>query len=102
MHHTRTLGHRNLVPVLVLSAAAVHRVEAEITRGRDLGEKPRMHGFPLPCERLTDARVPFRRVWLNSALNQRVVRLLSGLVQSQFDHREIGAGWLHKVEKPEP
>src|SRR5581483_563483 len=80
VHLARALLDRQRVPILVLAAAAVHGIEADVTRIGNLREQARPHGFALAGQRLRNRLLPLIRVRLNSALSEFPVSFQAGLV----------------------
>ena len=47
MHHAAAVADGFRIPVVRLAAFLIHRIEAEVLMGRNLGPQPRLHGLPL-------------------------------------------------------
>src|SRR6185312_3452639 len=88
-HLALPLFNGQAVPVLVLSASAVHGIEADVARSWNLRKQPRTHGFRLAFDGVLNRGIPLRRVWLNSLLSQGAKKLYRGLVQTQHANRQI-------------
>ena len=88
---------RQLVPVLLLASAAVHRIKAEIARGRNLRIEAAVHGLPLAVHSLFHHGVPFRRVRFSALVPQVAVHLDGRFIQAQLYYRKIGSGLLQEI-----
>src|SRR5215472_1238700 len=69
VHLAGPLFDREAVPVLGLTALAIHRVEARIAVGRDCGKKARAHGFFLAGEGFSDLAIPIFRMRLDASID---------------------------------
>lgn len=90
VHEGGALFEREGVPVFVLTAAAVHGVEADEFGGRDFGEEAGGHGFALAVEGVVDGIFPGLGVGLDTLCGEAAVDLAGAFVEAEFDDAEVG------------
>ena len=87
----------NHVPVDLLAALAVHGIEAEVLRVGDGREEARLHGFGSALEGCLDFGVPLGGVLLEALGGGGFVGLAGGLVEAEFDDRDVGVNGSEEV-----
>src|SRR5205807_7228550 len=90
-HLAGTFFDGKRIPVLVFAAAAVHGIKAEVTMGWNLGIEARAHGFAVASELAFDFGLPLVGVRLDALVGQLFVDLEGGVIESEFDDREVGS-----------
>ena len=93
MHHALALREGDGVPVLLLGAQAVHGVEAEVFGVRNGGEEATGHRGRRTLKAGVDLCVPFRGVRGKALGEGRFIGFAGGLIESEFDDRDVGVGW---------
>src|SRR5579871_3938409 len=102
LHLPLALSHRKLIPVLFLSSAAIHGIEANIAVARHFRVEPRMHRLALALEDGLNFSIPFRRMRLEATLGKRFVSFGAGFIQAQLDHRQVGRRRFQVIRKLQP
>ena len=101
-HHLLPGGDGKLIPVFVLAALFVHRIEAEIAAGRNGRPDPTGHRLALLGELFLYGCTPFGRARLEALFGQTAVQMDRGFIQPKLDHRDVRGRGLKKIAQPEP
>jgi len=91
-HLAGAFRDRQLIPVLVFTAAPVHWIKAGVAVRRDVGIKPGFHRFFMALKLTFNLGFPLIGVRLNALIGQFLVDLERLVIKTQFDNRKVGGG----------